>query len=367
MTRNIKTILIILVTVLFSLFVFVLFLNYPSFYDEYNIYAFKPSNAPNINEKIIDTKNDSSKQQQYNEATDSLIDTKTTSPKKDTTSYHFVKSWGSEGTGKGEFNTPCSIAVDSSTGNVYVGDAQNNRIQKFTDDGEFITSWGSEGTEKGEFNTPCSIAVDSSGNVYVGDELNFRIQKFDSDGNFITEWKSRVSSIVIDSVDNVYVLDTKELLPIGYTIPSDMKSNDNRIKKFDSNGNFITQWGSWGHEDGQFFCQCDIAVDSSTDNVYVAGADNRIQKFDSNGNFITKIISDGLGFAIDFAGNFYLKSGISNITKVTSNGNFITEFGLPDSKDNSFIGDIAVDSSTGNVYITENFNNRILVFAPSKN
>jgi len=42
----------------------------------------------------------------------------------------------------------------------------------------FITKWGSKGTKDGQFKTPTCVAVDSSGNVYVADYGNNRIQKF---------------------------------------------------------------------------------------------------------------------------------------------------------------------------------------------
>jgi len=41
--------------------------------------------------------------------------------------------WGSRGAGDGQFNDPRGIAVDGE-GNVYVGDRNNNRIQKFRPD-----------------------------------------------------------------------------------------------------------------------------------------------------------------------------------------------------------------------------------------
>ncbi len=50
--------------------------------------------------------------------------------------------------------------------------------------------------------------------------------------------------------------------------------DNNRIQKFDSNGNFITKWGFKGTGDGQFDNPYGIAVDSSG-NVYVADTDNR--------------------------------------------------------------------------------------------
>lgn len=81
---------------------------------------------------------------------------------------------------------PDAVAIDSS-GNVYVAEWGNNRIQKFTADGTFITKWGSHGTANGQFNDPTGIAVDSSGNVYVADYDNYRIQVFSPSRYLSTE------------------------------------------------------------------------------------------------------------------------------------------------------------------------------------
>ena len=61
---------------------------------------------------------------------------------------------------------------------MYVADTEDGRIQKFDSDGTLITKWGSYGTGDGQFNGPSGIAVDSSGNVYVADTNNYRIQVF---------------------------------------------------------------------------------------------------------------------------------------------------------------------------------------------
>lgn len=45
-------------------------------------------------------------------------------------SYQFILKWGSYGSGDGQFVTPYGVAADSS-GNVYVADTGNHRIQKF--------------------------------------------------------------------------------------------------------------------------------------------------------------------------------------------------------------------------------------------
>ena len=66
-----------------------------------------------------------------------------------------------------------------------------------------------------------------------------------------------------------------------------------RILKFDSNGKFITKWGSYGEGSTQFNSPSGISIDSK-DNIYVADTDNdRILKFDSNGKFITKWGNEG--------------------------------------------------------------------------
>jgi DNA-binding beta-propeller fold protein YncE len=69
------------------------------------------------------------------------------------------------------------VAVDPS-GQVYVADNGNNRIQVFTNAGAYITQWGGQGSGNGQFIAPKSVAVDAGGNVYVVDGGNNRIQKF---------------------------------------------------------------------------------------------------------------------------------------------------------------------------------------------
>ena len=63
-------------------------------------------------------------------------------------------SFGSAGEGGGQFNEPAGIAQNTSTGNLYVADRQNHRIQELTEDGEFLQAWGFDVVASGVDNKP---------------------------------------------------------------------------------------------------------------------------------------------------------------------------------------------------------------------
>ncbi|MCH8222671.1 MAG: SMP-30/gluconolactonase/LRE family protein, partial [Chloroflexi bacterium] len=127
-----------------------------------------------------------------------------------------VAKWGSPGGGDGQFNRPGGVAVDAS-GNVYVADFDNHRVQVFSPEGRFLRKWGSEGAADGEFDGPTGVAVDGSGNVYVVDGLNARVQVFSPEGRFLRKWGSEGAAdgefggptgVAVDASGNVYVVDT---------------------------------------------------------------------------------------------------------------------------------------------------------------
>jgi DNA-binding beta-propeller fold protein YncE len=103
-------------------------------------------------------------------------------------------SWGSLGTGNGQFGTNDVFPRVGPGGDVYALDYGNLRVQKFTSTGVFLTKWGGPGSGDGQFTDPRDLAVDAEGNVYVAERgagvTGLRVQKFDSEGNFLTAWGS---------------------------------------------------------------------------------------------------------------------------------------------------------------------------------
>ena len=82
----------------------------------------------------------------------------------------------------GWFATVTSIAIGPE-GNVFVADFYNHRIQKFASDGTFLTSFGSRGSGQGEFEYPMAVAVAADGTVFVTDFGNNRVQKWQQGTN----------------------------------------------------------------------------------------------------------------------------------------------------------------------------------------
>ena len=70
-----------------------------------------------------------------------------------------------------------NVAVDNKgVGQIIVSDVNNSKMHLYDSGGTYISSFGSFGSGDGEFNEPNGVAIDNQGNVYVCDTKNSRIQ-----------------------------------------------------------------------------------------------------------------------------------------------------------------------------------------------
>ena len=82
----------------------------------------------------------------------------------------------------------CTHSALTPSGDILVSDGyQNACIHKFDPNGKLLKSWGTPGTGPGEFNLPHNICCDVDGWVYVADRENSRVQVFDVEGRYETQ------------------------------------------------------------------------------------------------------------------------------------------------------------------------------------
>ncbi len=131
----------------------------------------------------------------------------------------FVCQWGGTGSAEGLFVRPQSLVIDPQQ-RLWVVDACNHRIQRFdltTTPPTYLGSFGSLGSGLGQFYYPYDLALASDGSVIVCEYGNQRLQRLDDTGRGIATWGSpghdegqlyQPWGVVIDSQDRIHVLDS---------------------------------------------------------------------------------------------------------------------------------------------------------------
>jgi NHL repeat-containing protein len=276
---------------------------------------------------------------------------------------------------------PAGVAVNQATGDVYVVDKGNNRVEYFDSAGKYLGQFNGGGKDvavegkaapAGRFSEPEGIAVDSDlgspsfGDVYVVDFGHSVIDKFSSTGAYLdqltpVEAGAELFGVAVDSMGSLWVWETAGE-------PTHELSG--LIDEFsDAPANISLH--VFGHELGEWPAR-GLAVDSN-DNLYVGeaggepGDERRLTLLvaKSNSEFGQEERLDAevsTAIAVDLSSDDVYIDNVSAVSVFGSSGSPLERFGAGALFDGS---GMAVDSASGDVYVAEPANNRVFVFQRS--
>jgi hypothetical protein len=247
--------------------------------------------------------------------------------------------FGSSGSGSGQFAGPQGVAVDDASGDVYVVDQGNDRVEKFDAEGNYLAQITGAETPAGSFSSPRDIAVDNSstpakGDVYVTDVGHGAIDVFSPAGKYLsqitgapTTFAGSLYGVAVDGSGNVWAYESA-----------------GNVDEFNPTGGFLKQFDTGrGTLPG-------FAVDSSGD-VYLLFGCGCVGKYDAAG---TQLAEWGSGEALA------VNEQTNDVFLDTSGS--IEEFGplgepYGDPVDifgsgSVSAGEIAVNSTTGTAYVS---------------
>ena len=224
--------------------------------------------------------------------------------------YQLKFSFGSNGSGPGQFDGPYDIAVNKKTGTVAISDYRNERIQLFGTNGRYLREIG--------LRTGCSsLGFTKSGQIIAvtpGDV--HKMSLLSKQGQFVKHIDSEHLKfpfhISTDGVDDITVCDRE--------------SNEVIIISHDGTG-LVTRIAASEHSRS---VMCAI-YHKDTDRYFVSDSKADLVKvFDKNGNFLYEIgrgkLLNPFGLAIDkFKNLIVCDTGNKRLKVFTTKGDFLSE------------------------------------------
>ena len=261
--------------------------------------------------------------------------------------FTVLMSFGSEGTGPGQFEDARNIAVDNMSGKIYVGEYVGGRVQVFDEAGKFLTQFmvDTEYPLTGmDISRDGILYAIQGGEIFRYDaETGEQLGKFEFeegwgfetldvalDGNLITSFNSFSDDIVWFSPDGE-VQQILESAISGQTGDSELTTRvavdgigqiyalgdfTESVFKFESDGRFVDRFGEEGDGPGQFTMPLSIEVDGQQ-RVFV-GDFTVIEVFNSDGQYLETIPVQAYGLEINDQDEIFVASG-TRIVKLKLN------------------------------------------------
>jgi len=315
--------------------------------------------------------------------------------------FTYSSSFGSSGTEGGKFNHPADVAVDGS-GSLWVVDKANNRVEQFNEKGEFIKAVGSLGSTGGKLNSPSGVAIDPFGDIDVTDTGNNRVVRFHADGTFDSVVGANVNKTKVESggtlaEKNHCTASSGDVCQAGTAGSADglmsepigiittgagnffvVEKANNRVEKFNTNGEMVVKFGSLGSEGGKLKEPTAI-VKAPDGSFWVADTgNNRIEEWDSSHMFVRVVGKEGSGngefkhpngIESDSSGNiFVVDQGNQRVQEFNTTGGFLTSFGAtaPGPGQFSFSDPVGIAvNGKGKVWATDPGHNQIQAWVPT--
>ncbi len=170
---------------------------------------------------------------------------------------------GAPGNGQLEFNSPRGVTVHPITGQIFVADTKNNRIQVFNDKLTFSHTIVVAG--RMQFELPHDVALDNDGFLYIPEWSQGRIMKLTCNGKLVRTFGTHGT--------DAGELSFPSSLVIGNNLVYVTERGNDRVSIFDTNGKFVHCFGKTGRGEGEFYGPRGITMDR-LGNLYISDSSN---------------------------------------------------------------------------------------------
>lgn len=270
----------------------------------------------------------------------------------------------------GGFNQPEGLAVDQVSGQVYVTDTFNHRVQRFSATGAYQAKWGYRGRGSGDaMDYPRGIAVDPQDrSLWMNNTRSANIKHYTASGGFLGDFGTQGAD-----PDQFYYARGIHAGTDGLLYVPD--SGNRRLKVVTKTGTVVwtAPCGAPALTGNYVLFGCTSVARDSAGNVYAAApTEDVIYKFSSSGTLLAKLGSHGTGPGqLDGAYGVAIRSDRLYVSEMDNNrisvfsltGQFHGSFGGAGTTHGRFRRPTALAfDAQGRLYVTDTGNERVEVF-----